>query len=166
MADTKLSDLTPLAAVAADDLLYVADVSVSLPKSITIADLFASPQPIGGATPATGTFTTLFTTGNASFNGIVVIDSGSSGTIFGIERDNRTNGYLDISFPAQDTTLISLDQYVLKIGANTKLQIDNTSAAGQTALLLYDVDNATVERVSVGIADSGGAGYKVLRILN
>ena len=45
-------------------------------------------------------------------------------------------------------------------------RIDETSTAGETRMLVYDVDNATLERVSVGSADSGGAGYKVLRIPN
>ena len=41
-----------------------------------------------------------------------------------------------------------------------------TAVAGQTRFLLYDVDNATLERVTVGPADSGGVGFKVLRIPN
>jgi hypothetical protein len=45
-------------------------------------------------------------------------------------------------------------------------RFDNTSTAGNTRLMVYDVDNATLERVTVGIADSGGAGFKVLRIPN
>ena len=48
----------------------------------------------------------------------------------------------------------------------TVIQLDDNNTAGNTRLLLYDVDNATVERVSVGAADSGGTGYKVLRIPN
>jgi hypothetical protein len=32
--------------------------------------------------------------------------------------------------------------------------------------MLYDVDNNTVERVTGGAADSGGTGFKVLRIPN
>jgi hypothetical protein len=47
-----------------------------------------------------------------------------------------------------------------------RLRVDNTATAGNTSLLLYDVDNATMERVTVGIADSGGVGFKVLRIPN
>ena len=39
-------------------------------------------------------------------------------------------------------------------------------AAGETSLWLYDDDNGTMEQVTVGAADSGGAGYKVLRIPN
>jgi hypothetical protein len=45
-------------------------------------------------------------------------------------------------------------------------QFDSNNTAGNTRFLIYDVDNATLERVSVGIADSGGAGFKVLRIPN
>ena len=51
-------------------------------------------------------------------------------------------------------------------GFTEKLRVDNTTTAGQTALLLWDVDNGTMERVTVGAADSGGTGFKVLRIPN
>jgi len=50
--------------------------------------------------------------------------------------------------------------------ADTALEVDGDSTAGNTRLLIYDVDNATLERVSVGAADSGGSGFKVLRIPN
>jgi hypothetical protein len=46
------------------------------------------------------------------------------------------------------------------------LRVDDSATAGQTRLLVYDVDNGQVERVTVGAADSGGAGFKVLRIPN
>lgn len=52
------------------------------------------------------------------------------------------------------------------IGGSKVAEFDNTSTAGSTRFLIYDVDNATVERVTVGAADSGGAGFKVLRIPN
>lgn len=45
-------------------------------------------------------------------------------------------------------------------------RLDGTVGVGSTRLMIYDVDNATLERVSVGTADSGGTGYKVLRIPN
>jgi hypothetical protein len=51
-------------------------------------------------------------------------------------------------------------------GATTVGRFDNNSTAGNTRFLVYDVDNATLERVSVGAADSGGTGFKVLRIPN
>jgi hypothetical protein len=48
----------------------------------------------------------------------------------------------------------------------TALTVDTSNTAGDTRLLIYDVDNGTLERVTVGVADSGGAGFKVLRIAN
>jgi hypothetical protein len=50
--------------------------------------------------------------------------------------------------------------------AREQLRVDHTTTAGETALLLYDVDNAAIQRVTVGAANSGGSGYKVLRIPN
>ena len=41
-----------------------------------------------------------------------------------------------------------------------------STTAGETRFMIYDVDNGTMERVIVGAADSGGAGFKVLRIPN
>jgi len=52
------------------------------------------------------------------------------------------------------------------IGGNSNIEAKATATATETGLLVYDVDNATVERVTVGIADSGGVGFKVLRIQN
>ncbi len=46
------------------------------------------------------------------------------------------------------------------------IKLDDSTTSGDTRLFLYDVDNDTLERVTVGAADSGGAGYKVLRISN
>ena len=45
-------------------------------------------------------------------------------------------------------------------------RVDGSTTAGQTRFMLYDVDNATIERVTVGAADSGGVGFKLLRIAN
>lgn len=45
-------------------------------------------------------------------------------------------------------------------------KFDRDTTAGNTRFMVYDVDNGTLERVSVGAADSGGAGFKVLRIPN
>lgn len=44
--------------------------------------------------------------------------------------------------------------------------VDGDATAGNTRFLLYDVTKATLSRVSVGAADSGGTGFKVLRIPN
>lgn len=45
-------------------------------------------------------------------------------------------------------------------------EFDDDVTAGNTRFLLYDVDNGALQRVSVGAADSGGTGFKVLRIPN
>jgi len=54
----------------------------------------------------------------------------------------------------------------LRVDDVTRISADNDATAGNTSMLLYDVDNATLERVTVGVADSGGVGFKVLRIPN
>ena len=43
---------------------------------------------------------------------------------------------------------------------------DADTTAGNTRIQIYDVDNGTAERVSVGAANSGGSGFKLLRIPN
>lgn len=54
----------------------------------------------------------------------------------------------------------------LLVNGTTVAQFDSSTTAGHTRFLVYDVDNGTLERVTVGAADSGGTGYKVLRIPN
>lgn len=51
-------------------------------------------------------------------------------------------------------------------GGVKTVSTDLSATAGDTRLLIYDVDNGTLERVTVGVADSGGVGFKVLRIPN
>ena len=67
------------------------------------------------------------------------------------------------------------DSGLYRPGANTQgmvcggvesLRVDDSAVAGDTRFMIYDVDNATLERVTVGAADSGGLGFKVLRIPN
>jgi len=45
-------------------------------------------------------------------------------------------------------------------------RFDESVVAGDTRLLLWDVDTGALVRVSVGADNSGGTGYKVLRIPN
>lgn len=45
-------------------------------------------------------------------------------------------------------------------------QFDNSGTSNQTGFLLFDVNTATLKRVEVGANDSGGTGYKMLRITN
>jgi len=54
----------------------------------------------------------------------------------------------------------------LVVSGTTTLHLDGNSVPGNTRLYIYDVDNATLENVTVGAADSGGTNFKVLRIPN
>lgn len=47
-----------------------------------------------------------------------------------------------------------------------KARVDATAVADETSLMLWDVNSGTLKRVSVGIADSGGVGFRLLRIPN
>jgi len=54
---------------------------------------------------------------------------------------------------------------VANVGTN-KVAVAADGAAHDTTLLLWDVDSGALQRVSVGAADSGGTGFKLLRIPN
>ncbi len=87
-----------------------------------------------------------------------------SGAYGGFDWTNRS---LRVFAGTADATGSQIEFYAGVSGAiNVKARIDNTATAGHTALLLWDVDNATLERVTVGAADSAGTGFKVLRIPN
>jgi len=59
------------------------------------------------------------------------------------------------------------DGFGFSMGGHQVARIDSSNGApGETGLMLWDLDNGTVERVTVGAPNSGGAGYKVLRIPN
>ena len=63
---------------------------------------------------------------------------------------------------------VSVDNLSLIAGGLEGARIEDPAdcSATETSLWLYDKDNDTVEKVTVGAADSGGAGFKVLRIPN
>ena len=45
-------------------------------------------------------------------------------------------------------------------------RVDGNTTANETPLVIYDITGAALVRVSIGAADSGGSGYRVLRIPN
>lgn len=47
-----------------------------------------------------------------------------------------------------------------------RIQLDAGNGANTTGFLLYDVNSTSLKRVEVGAADSGGTGYRLLRIAN
>jgi hypothetical protein len=60
-------------------------------------------------------------------------------------------------------------RFLQKTGATTKRDLvwfDGDNTPGNTPMILWDSTSGTAKRVSVGAADSGGAGYRVLRIAN
>lgn len=46
------------------------------------------------------------------------------------------------------------------------IQCDGNTTSGETPMLLLDCAKGTVQRVSIGASDSGGTGFKVLRVPN
>lgn len=51
-------------------------------------------------------------------------------------------------------------------GGNKSVEFDENATSGETRMLLWDVTGGTLQRVSIGANDSGGSGYRVLRIPN
>lgn len=75
-----------------------------------------------------------------------------------------------LAFSDGDSGLTELvDDNISTICAGTEaLKVEDPAdlAATETSLWVYDDDNGTIQQVTVGIADSGGAGFKLLRIVN
>lgn len=100
-----------------------------------------------------------------STNKSVQITSGTST----LQVPNGTNllpsytfgGDTDLGFFRQAANALGVSANAVEVA-----RFDANTTAGQTRFMIYDVDNGTLERVSVGVADSGGAGFKVLRISN
>lgn len=71
---------------------------------------------------------------------------------------------------ATHATLTSLFSVYTRTGGAAqaeRMRVDaGVGVAGNTGLMIWDLDNNTLERVTVGIADSGGIGFKLLRIPN
>jgi hypothetical protein len=65
--------------------------------------------------------------------------------------------------PNWDTTGSS--RYQFRRGTREELAIDN-AGTDETALLLWDQSAGTLKRVTRGATDSGGTGFRVLRIPN
>jgi hypothetical protein len=102
----------------------------------------------GGGLQVTGALSSLDRASSSVFD-----QFSNAARVFSIGPDASTHGRIE--FYTSTTT------------TNTeRLRVDATTTAGQTALMLWDVDNGTLERVTVGAADSAGAGFKVLRIPN
>jgi len=62
--------------------------------------------------------------------------------------------------------VLRCQQAIVSCNGLDAAKFDSSATAGHTRFLIYDVDNGTLERVTVGAADSGGSGFKLLRIPN
>mgnify|MGYP003393085710 CR=1 FL=1 len=98
--------------------------------------------------------------------GALLLDSGNVNGIyapyasFGTSvQNNSTNTYIiDVNAGNGYTRFIHHTDEVFRV--------DGSTTGGHTRMMIWDVDNGVMERVSVGAADSGGAGFKLLRIPN
>jgi len=192
MADTKISALTAVVTPAATDEFAVNQGSVSKKvtrlQNLTLeageqflgdsADVAGAPSFSFAGDPNTGMYNfqpdkigfalggvSRFTMGNTTFT------TGSSNGP-GFESANATattptlkprNGDVDTGIGHH-----SLDNLSIVSGGLEAARFEDPAdlAATETSLWLYDLDNATMEQVTVGAPDSGGAGFKVLRIAN
>jgi hypothetical protein len=81
----------------------------------------------------------------------ILLQSGSSITITGGSVEIDTTTVFNIT--ASGTQVATFD-------------LPNPGGSGLTSLMLWDVDTGTLQRVTVGADDSGGVGFKALRIPN
>ena len=104
----------------------------------------------------------------AKNNKNIVLESAAAGdgAILTLTASDNFQIKNDVSAKSMQYLQAGTGQHQFLTNSVERARLDSTSTAGQTALLLYDVDNATLERVTVGAADSGGSGFKVLRIPN
>lgn len=85
-------------------------------------------------------------------------------TIAGVTNASLTvdSGALIVGTPALSGNTIDLATN----GTTTRVQVPVSVAAGDVFLLVYDQTGALLKQVSRGAADSGGTGYRLLRIPN
>jgi hypothetical protein len=86
-------------------------------------------------------------------------------TLFIHSANQSTTEWMGLSYEGLDVGGASLS---VKVTGAEALRVEDeaTLGAGETSLWLYDDDNGQMEQVTVGAADSGGSGYKLLRISN
>lgn len=83
------------------------------------------------------------------------VGSGATTTL----RNETANGILALITSAGGSARIT-------VGANESGRFDDSAVAGDTRFLLWDVTAGALVRVTRGAADSGGAGFRVLRVPN
>jgi len=92
--------------------------------------------------------------------------SAFAGAILGTDGTVTNPGIAFLSLPGTGLYRTASPEAFHVAVANSEYLRLSAPSATETALWVYDFDNATVERVTVGAADSGGSGFKLLRIPN
>lgn len=113
---------------------------------------FIAASPVGGAN-------------NERQDGIHVMVSASSGLIAGTAAA-ANGGSVFIALGAAAGSGVPGSFEVRTLAGAAKFQVDGNTTSGETPLLLLDLASGTMKRVSIGAADSGGVGFKVLRVPN
>lgn len=113
---------------------------------------FIAASPVGG-------------TNNERQDGIHVMIAGSSGLIAGTAAA-ANGGSVFIALGAAAGSGVPGSFEVRTLAGAAKFQVDGNTTSGETPLLLLDLASGTMKRVSIGAADSGGTGFKVLRVPN
>lgn len=91
---------------------------------------------------------------------------GTAGSSFRLNNETSSGTNPTLSPRADSATGVGgiANTLALIVSSIETLRVDASSTARDTRLLIFDVDNGTLERVTVGDAGSGGAGFKLLRI--
>ncbi len=84
----------------------------------------------------------------------------------GYQVGTAADGAVNDAFVTHNAMQAGFGGHIWQVGGTEIARFDLSTTSGDTRFLIYDVDNGTVERVTVGAADSGGSGFKVLRIPN
>ena len=94
--------------------------------------------------------------GNVNNVGLRLNNLATSGKLWGLQSSGGGSGF-------------GAGRLVISTGAGAGVPMgffDQPVTAGYTSLALYDVNTGTLQRVQVGAADSGGAGFRMLRVPN
>ena len=155
-AGTPPAGYTTSASMTRPDLMQIDDGTATFQAVGAICDytrvqsgLLSKCCYIGTTPPVSTVGTTMGTITRQAFHGAQRIY---------IEGSDGNSGYFDsdgaggVSYTLDDGTEV--------------LRLDDDATAGNTRMLLYDVDAGALVRVSVGAADSGGVGFKALRVPN
>jgi len=95
----------------------------------------------------------------SAITGVVFSNGGGTANDVGIWRDSGDGA--SVFYHAG-----SVGSHKLTVGDTVVLEIDPSSTADDTRLRLWDVTAGSLKRVTRGAADSGGTGFRCLRIAN